>query len=221
MDQVKLSAEARTESGSRPARRMRRDGRVPANIYGRGMEATPVSVDGKALYSVLHTDSGLNALINVEIEGKDPLLTVAREIQRHPVRGDISHLDFIRVALDEAIVAEVGLEPTGTPVGVHEEGGFVEAISTTVSVSALPLSIPTSIEYDISALHIGDTLKISDLPELDGVEYLDDPEHPVITVTAPRIEEEEEVLDELEEGEVAEGGEDDDQDAAEEPADEE
>ena len=220
MDQVKLSAEARTESGSRPARRMRREGRVPANIYGRGMDATPVSVDGKDLYSVLHTDSGLNALINVEIEGKDPLLTVAREIQRHPVRGDISHLDFIRVALDEAIVAEVGLEPTGIPVGVHEEGGFVEAIATTVSVSALPLSIPTSIEYDISALHIGDTLKISDLPELDGVEYLDDPEHPILTVAAPRLEEEEEVVDELEEGEVEEG-EEPDEEAAEEPADEE
>lgn len=210
MEQLTLRAAERTESGSRPARRLRRAGQIPANIYGRGMTAQAVTVDRKELYSVLNTEAGLNALINVEVEGADALLTVAREIQRHPVRGEISHLDFIRVALDEAIVADVTLEPQGVPVGVYQDGGFVEAIATTVSISALPMSIPTSIEYEISEMLIGDTMKVSDLPAIEGVEYLDDPDRPVLSVLAPRIEEEPEELEgeelEGEEGEVAEEG---------------
>lgn len=209
MDQVTLRAAERTSSGSRESRRLRRAGRVPANIYGRGMEATAVTVDRKELYSALHTEAGLNALINVDVEGNGELLTVAREIQRHPVRGDISHLDFIRVVLDEAIVADVALEPLGIPVGVYQDGGFVETIATTVSISALPLAIPTSIEYNIEHLHIGDGLKVSDLPVLDGVEYLDDPDRPIVAVLAPRVEEEPEPLEgeelEGEEGEELEG----------------
>jgi large subunit ribosomal protein L25 len=208
MEQLTLRAAERTESGSRPARRLRRAGRVPANIYGRGMNAQAVTVDRKELYTVLHTEAGLNALINVEIEGADALLTVAREIQRHPVRGEISHLDFIRVALDEAIEADVSLEPQGIPVGVYQDGGFVEAIATMVNISALPMAIPTSIEYDISEMHIGDTMKVSDLPAIEGVEYLDDPDRPVLSVLAPRVEEEPEALEGEElEGELAEAGE--------------
>ena len=214
MDQVTLHAADRTANGSRESRRLRRSGMVPANIYGRGMDALSVSVDRKELYSALHTEAGYNALINVSVDGRDQLMTVAREVQRHPVRGEITHLDFIRVVLDEAIQADVSLEFVGTPVGVREEGGFVEAIATTASISALPLSIPTSIEYDISHLNIGDTAKFSDLPVIEGVEYLDDPDAPIVGVLAPRVEEEPEVLEgellegeEGEEGEAAEDGE--------------
>jgi len=222
MDQVTLRAAERSESGSRPARRLRRAGKIPANIYGRGMDALAVTVDRKELYGALHTESGLNALIHVEVEGGDGLLTVAREIQRHPVRGEISHLDFIRVALDEAIEADVSFEPQGIPVGVYEEGGFVEAIATTVAILALPLAIPNSIEYDISELHIGDIIKVSDLPAIEGVEYIDDPERPLVGVLAPRLEEEleeEELEGEELEGEEAAEGEEAETDG--EPADSE
>ncbi len=203
MDQVTLRAAERIDFGSRPTRRLRRAGAVPATVYGRGMDAKSVAVDGKELYSALRTEAGLNALINVAVEGGETVLTVAREIQRHPVRGDISHLDFIRVALDEAIEADVSLEPTGIPVGVYQDGGFIEAIATTISVSALPTAIPSSIEFDISHLEIGDTVKVADLPGVEGVEFLDDPDRPVLSVLAPRIEEEPEELEaeELEEGE--------------------
>lgn len=211
MDQVTLRAAERVAGGSRESRRLRRSGLVPANIYGRGMIAKAVSVDSKELYAALHTEAGYNALINVAIDGGEELLTVAREVQRHPVRGEISHLDFIRVVLDEAIQADVSLEFVGNPVGVYEEGGFVETIATTVSISALPLSIPTSIEYDISHLHIGDTAKVGDLPVIEGVEYLDEPDYPIVGVVAPRVEEEPEPLEgeelEGEEGEPAEDGE--------------
>ena len=128
MQQETLRAAQRTGSGSRPARRMRRDGQIPAVVYGKGLDAQPVAVESRALHGVLHTDAGFNALINVEIEGGIEVLTVAREIQRHPVRGDITHLDFIMVSLDVEIEAEVGIEYTGTPLGVKEEAGFVETM---------------------------------------------------------------------------------------------
>lgn len=220
MEQVTLSAAERNDSGSRESRRLRRAGRVPANVYGRGMDARAITVDRKELYSALHTEAGFNALINVAIDGGDELMTVAREVQRHPVRGEISHLDFIRVVLDEAIEADVALEPVGVPVGVRQDGGYVELIATTVAISALPLSIPTNIEFDISELNIGDSLKISDLPQIDGVEYLDDPEHPILSVNAPRLEAEPEEVegDELE-GEGEEGEEGDGTDGDESAAD--
>lgn len=204
MDQVSLRAEPRTETGTRPARRLRRDGRIPAVVYGRGLDTVPVTVAVRDLFSVLHTEAGLNALINVEVEGGDTVLTVAREIQRHPVRGDITHLDFIKVALDEAIEADVGVDYVGVPAGVRDEGGFVEMIANTVVVSALPTEIPSGIQVDIEDMTIGDTLKVSDLPFIEGVEYLDDPDRPLVTVLLPRVEEEPEV-EELEEGEVPEG----------------
>lgn len=202
MQQETLRAESRTEAGTRPARRLRRTGRVPAVVYGRGLETVPVSVDQRELSTVLRTEAGLNALINVEVEGGDSVLTVARELQRDPVRGSITHLDFIQVSLDEAIEAEVSILYAGTPVGI-KEGGFVETIAATVMISALPTAIPPSIEIDISDLDIGDTLKVSDLPELDGVTYLVEEDAPLATVILPAVIEEPVEEEELE-GEEAE-----------------
>ncbi len=207
MDQVTLRADARGELGSRPAKRLRRQGLVPAVVYGRGTDSLSVTVSARDLYTALHTEAGANALINLEVEGGDSVLTVAREIQRHPVRGEISHLDFIKVSLDEAIQAEVGIEFVGEPIGVREDGAIVESIEVSVMIEALPTEIPSSIQLDISDMVVGDTLTIGDLPELDGVVYVDDLERPVVSVLIPRvIEEEEEVVEGLEiEGELEEG----------------
>ncbi|MEN8233740.1 MAG: 50S ribosomal protein L25 [Actinomycetota bacterium] len=217
MQQETLRALKRTGSGTRPARRMRRDGQIPAVVYGKGVDTQPIAIDSRALTGVLTTDAGYNALINVEIEGGDEVLTVAREIQRDPVRGDITHLDFIKVSLDVEIEAEVGLEYTGTPLGVKEEGGFVETIENLVLISALPTAIPTSIGIDISELGVGDTIKVGDLPEIDGVTYITEADRPLVTVILPAIVEEEEVV-ELLEGE--EGEEAPDADEAESESDE-
>jgi len=203
MDQVTLQADKREAAGTRPARRLRRAGHVPAVVYGKGLDPVHVSVATRDLYGVLHTAAGLNALINLEVDG-DAVLTVAREIQRHPVRGDITHLDFIEVSLDVAIQADVAIEFIGVPAGVREEGGVMETIETTVSIRALPNEIPASIGLDIEELNIGDIMKIADLPILEGVEYVDDPERAIVSILAPRKIEEEEVAEE--EGlELAEG----------------
>jgi len=204
MQQETLRARPRVTSGSRPSKRLRREGQVTAVVYGKDLDSVPVVVDGRDLYAVLHTDAGLNALINLEVEGVAPVLTVPREIQRDPVRNDIMHVDFIKVSLVE-IEAEVGIDFTGVPIGVREEGGFVEMIETTVMISALPSEIPPSIVVDISDLVIGDTLKVEDLPIIGGVTYAADPDRPLATVVLPAIveEEEEEVVEgeELAEGE--------------------
>ncbi len=199
MEQVTLSAQPRAAKGTRPSRRLRREGLVPATVYGKNAAAKSITVNGRELYSALHTEAGRNALINVDIEGDENVLAVAREVQRHPVRGDVIHLDLIQISLDEAISAEVGVEYLGTPIGVREDGGFVEAIATTVNISALPTAIPGSIVFDIENMATGDTLKVSDLPEIEGVEYTDDIDRPLVTVLMPRVEEEEEVLVEYDE----------------------
>lgn len=188
MDQVKLRAEPRIERGSRVGRRLRRTGAVPAVLYGRGLDPVSVAVDRRELYAILHTEAGANAIINLEVVGtKKPFLTVAREVQRHPVRGEISHLDFISISLDEEIHAEVALEFIGQPVGVKRDAGIVETIRIMVNVSALPMDVPGHITLDISELGVGDGLTVADLPEIKGVLYLDPPETDIVQVIIPRI----------------------------------
>lgn len=201
MDQVTLATQNRDLAGTRPARRMRRAGRIPAVVYGRGLDPASVSVDKLALYSALRSESGFNTLFNLEVDG-GTVLAVAREVQRHPVRNEITHLDFIKVSLDIEIEAEVHLEFLGSPLVVVQEGAVLDTIETSVMVRALPTNIPTSIALDVSDLVIGDTLEVSDLPEIEGVTYTADPEHTLVTVLAPRLEEPE---PEPEEGEEAEG----------------
>jgi large subunit ribosomal protein L25 len=213
MDQVTLAAEPRDLAGSRPARRMRRTGRIPAVVYGRGIDPIHVSVDKLALYSALRSEAGFNTLFNVSVDGGETVLAVAREVQRHPVRNDITHLDFIKVSLDTEIEAEVNLDFVGTPVPVAQDGAILDTIETSVTVLALPTAIPNSIELDVSALEVGQTLHISDLPVIEGVTYTSDPEHTLVTVLAPRVEE----LPEPAEGEEVEEGEEGAEAAAGEP----
>lgn len=193
MEQVSLRAERREAAGTGPARRLRDEGGVPAVLYGRGLGNVPLSVSRRDLYTALHTDAGTNALINLEV-GSDKFLTIARELQRHPVRGDIMHLDFINISLDEKINAEVHIDYQGEPKGV-EEGGVVETIRTSIMVSALPMEIPSSIAVDISHLDVNDTLTAVQLPQIDGVEYLIEEEDPLITVVIPRLFEEPELAE--------------------------
>ncbi|MGI9642706.1 MAG: 50S ribosomal protein L25 [Acidimicrobiia bacterium] len=192
MQQESLHATKRVTSGSRASRRLRSDGRVPGVVYGTGLDPTAVHVSSRDLYAVLHTEAGLNAIIEVDVEG-DAVLTVAREVQRHPVRGNIEHLDFIEVRMDTEIEAEVGIEYLGVPIAVREDGAILETIEASITISALPTAIPSSIEVDIEHLGLGDTLKLADLPTIEGVTYLGDEDNPLLTVVMPAIEVEPEV----------------------------
>jgi len=120
--EVTLRAETGRTLGSRPTRRLRRTGRVPAVLYGRDLESRAIAVDRRELYGALHTEAGLNALISLDIDGTDQHLTMARAVDRHPVRGEIIHVDFVTISLTETTRVEVILELQGDPVGVREGG---------------------------------------------------------------------------------------------------
>lgn len=213
MDQVSLRAQSGRQTGSRESRRVRRDGGVPAIVYGTGLEPIPVRVDAHDLHVALHTEAGTNAIINLDIEGGDTLTTMARAIERHPFRSEYRHIDFVTVDLSKKVHAEVALHFEGTPEGVLE-GGVFSPRRTHVSIDVLPTEIPAFIELDISAVMIGESLRVEDLPQLEGIEYLEEPDAVVMSVTVPAAEIEEpepeaaELLEgeELEEGEEAEEG---------------
>lgn len=204
MQQETLRATKRVTAGTRASKRLRREGRVPGVVYGTDIDPIAIHVSSGDLYSVLHTEAGLNAIIEVDVEG-ETVLTVAREVYRHPVRGEIDHLDFIKVRLDTEIEAEVALEFIGEALGALEEGGILQTLEATISISALPNAIPSAISLDVSAMVVGDTLTVADLPQMEGVTYLSDDDHAVVTVSLPAAEiiEEPEVLEgeELLEGE--------------------
>ena len=218
MSQVSLRAEAGRVAGSREARRIRRTGKVPAVLYGKGIDSVSVSVDAHDLYVALHTEAGANALINLEIVGREPILTLARIIDRHPFRNGYNHVDFVTISLGETITVEVAIDFQGNPVGVTE-GGVFSPRRTHVEVETLADSIPENIPLDISEVEIGESLRIADLPQIEGVVYTEESEAVIMSVTIPaaEIEEPEPEEEELElaEGEEAVEGEADEAEAEE------
>lgn len=226
MSQVTLRAEGGRTPGSPESRRIRRTGNVPAVVYGHGTESRPITVDAHDLQLALHTEAGANALINLEIDGGKPVLTMARVVDKHPFRNEYRHVDFVAISLDEKLSFEIPIHFEGTPIGVIE-GGVFSPRRTTVEVLTLASTIPDFVELDVSGVQLGDSLRIGDLPQLEGVEYPEDPEAVIMSVTVPaaEIEEEPEEVEllegeELPEGEEAEAGEEGEE-ASEEGSDEE
>lgn len=191
MREVNLVAESRPLIGSAPARRFRREGKVPAVVYGLDTEPVSVTVSARELQNVLHR-VGANALINLEFGG-DAQLTMAREVQRHPIKGDLVHVDFVRIRADQSVQAEVAVHLTGEPAGL-KEGGVLEHTLFTVTVSAKPRELPEHLEIDVSDLNVGDAKRVSDLSPPPGVEILNDPEAVVANCLVPRVIEEGPVL---------------------------
>ena len=191
MDKVSLRAQAGRKPGSRESRRIRRKGQVPAVVYGADVkEPIPVSVNAHDLQTALHTEAGSNAIINLEIEDGQSLTTMARVIERHPFRNEYRHIDFVTVDLSQKVTAEVALNFEGTPEGV-KEGGVFSPRRTHVQIEVLPTEIPSSIDLDVSAVEIGGSLRIEDLPELENITYLEELDAVVMSVTVPAAEIEE------------------------------
>ena len=215
-----LSVEERPERGSREARRLRRAGFVPGVLYGGSHDETVAfKVGSRELRQVLVDGS---ALIDVKIGGEKSVPAILKDQQLHPVRGEVMHVDFLEVRLDEKIHATVALELEGAEEapGVSE-GGVLDHVTRELNIEALPTDIPERIVVDVSHMDIGSTLTLAEVPRQEGVEYLDDPEETTIAtvvpptqVEEPEIEEETELVGEdgepLAEGEAEEG-------AAEEP----
>ncbi len=214
MAQVTLRAQMGRKPGSAESRRIRGKGFTPAVVYGLGLDPMPVTVDSHDLHVALHTDAGTNAIISLEIEGGSTVTTMARVIDKHPFRNEYRHVDFLKVDLTQTIHAEVPIHFEGEPAGV-QVGGVFSPARTHAVVEVLPTAIPQYIELDISAVEVGGALRISDLPAIEGVTYLEDPEAVVMSITAPSAEiEEPEALEPAEGDEIGEEEQTDDEAAA-------
>jgi large subunit ribosomal protein L25 len=206
MAEITLPAHTGRPTGSRPSNRLRGEGKVPATVYGLGGDAVTVSVAWRELRQALTTDAGMNALINLEIDGHASELTIVKELQRHPIKRSVLHIDFLRVSRDVAIEVEVPIVLVGEAEQVTREGGTVDQALFHLTISAKPGAIPNELTADISELTIGDAVRVGDLTLPDGVETEVDPEEPVVIGSAPQVEElPEPVEGELAEGEAAEG----------------
>jgi large subunit ribosomal protein L25 len=195
-----VSARGADQVGSRRVRRLRKEGLVPGVLYGKG-HSRAILVEERQLRSALTGPSGLHAIVDVVIEGqKTPHHAVLKEYQRHPIRGTVTHVDFHEVRLDQAIQASVAVQFVGESPGA-KQGGVVQQVTRELRVEALPTAIPEHIDADISELEVGGTVRLADLPAIEGVTYLDDPETVLANCSIPRG------ITELEEAEAAEAAE--------------
>jgi large subunit ribosomal protein L25 len=204
MAEVRLKALVRDAIGKGGSRRTRATGRVPAVVYGQGMEPISISVDRREFVTALHTDAGMNVLLDLEIDG-DTTLALTRELQRDPVRGTLLHADFVKIDRTQAVEVEVPVHIVGDSPGV-KEGGVLENPLFQLHVRSLPGNVPESIDADVSGLAIGDALRVADLAGGRDFEILNDPDSVVASVAAPISEAELEAM-EAEAGAVAEEGE--------------
>ncbi len=201
-----IPVEVREHAGKGVARKLRAVGRIPAVLYGQGHDPVSLTLEPRALERLLRSE-GHNALFELEggdaVEGRTVLV---KATQRHPVRGELMHADLFEIDVQKMITVSVAIHLVGTPVGVSLDEGLVEHTLREVELDCLPRAIPDSIDLDVTDLHLGDTLHVSDLPSLEGVEVRTQAELAVVSVVAPKVEEEP-VVEELAEGEVAPEGE--------------
>jgi large subunit ribosomal protein L25 len=204
---IVLVADSSRPTGTRNSRRLRHSGRVPAVVYGHGIDSTAISVDSRALRAALSTSAGQNAVFELDVDGTHHL-TMAKVIDRHPVRHTIAHVDFLVVNRDQVVTADVPINIVGEAEAVLRDGGAVDQTLHALTVSMLPDQIPDAIEVDVSDLEPGGTIRVADLRLPDGVTTLVDDETSVVSAThAAVVEEEVEAAGEEEAGEAPPEGE--------------
>ena len=203
-ERVKLVVSERTKLGSAESRRLRKQGLIPGVLYGR---STPVAIaiGERELRAALTTSAGGHAVLDVTVDGGSAHSAILKEFQRDKVRGNITHVDFLEVRLDQPIQTALSVTLVGDAIGVRE-GGVLTQVTTEVNVEALPLEVPQHLEADVSELGVGESLRLSQVKVPAGVTLLDDPEETVIASVQLQREEIPEELEEAAE-EAEEGGE--------------
>jgi large subunit ribosomal protein L25 len=211
MADITLAADTGRLIGSRPTGRLRAQGKVPGVLYGHGMSPVSLSVDRRELRHALTGPAGVNAVVQLEVGGQTHP-TVVKELQRHPVRRNVTHVDFIVVRMDERITVDVPIILEGEPKQVLSEGGVIEHSMSTLAVITTPRDIPTHLTVDITDMVIGDVIRVSDLALPAGVDADVDDDTPVVIAAGAAVEPEPEVAEGEGDGEAegegaGEGGE--------------
>lgn len=182
MAEIILHATPRPPQGTRPARRLRSEGKVPGVVYGLGGDPVTLTVDWRDLRAALVTEQGLNAVIHLDIDGATTP-TLVKDIQRHKVRRDVLHVDFIRVDLSKTVDVEVPIHLEGEAEAVTREDGVIDQVLTALLITAKPDDIPSGLTIDISGLEIGSALRVGDIVLPAGVTTSVDPEDAVVTAS--------------------------------------
>lgn len=182
MAEITLTADTGRPIGSRTSNRLRATGRVPGVVYGLAAEPTPVSVDWRQLRQALTTDAGLNALIDLSVDGETKL-SIVKELQRNPITHQVDHVDFLLIRRDQAILVDVPLVLEGEAEKVTNADGMVDQILVSLAVHAKPADIPNEIVLDISNMQIGDAIRVGDLRLPTGVTTDLDDEEPIVTAS--------------------------------------
>ena len=178
MSEIVLTADTTRQTGTRPSKRLRREQRVPAVVYGLSQDPVSIDVAWVDLRGALTTDAGVNAVIHLEIAGEKQM-SIVKDLQRHPVRRDVIHVDFLRIDPDEDVTVDVPLVMIGEAKAVTDADGMVDQNLFSLTVNASPENIPNELEMDISALGIGDSLRVSDIVLPTGVTTDVDPDETV------------------------------------------
>lgn len=191
-----INAETRQGQGRAESRKLRRLGRVPAIVYGGGQEPRAITLDRNSLTIQMDLESFYTSILNLQLD-KKPQPVVVKEVQRHPARSTVMHLDFQRVVEDEEITLTVPIHFIGeeVAVGVRQQGGVIEHIITDVEISCLPAKLPEYLEIDVTALELNEILHLSDIKYPEGVESTQlahEHDSPVVAIHPPRREEVEE-----------------------------
>jgi large subunit ribosomal protein L25 len=189
--QVKLKAEPRSNVGRSAVNKLRARGFIPAVIYGGKDKPQPLQVAARDINAMMSQASGENVLVELEIAGEAPSRTaLVQEVQHSPVKGDIRHVDFHAISMDQMIQAEVPLEPVGTAVGVKTFGGLLEQSLRVLAIECLPADLPDRITVDVSQMNIGDAIHVRDIQLPSRVTPKVQPDLTAFSVVAPVVEEE-------------------------------
>lgn len=190
--EVTLDAVTREDRGKNLARRLRREGRIPAVVYGRtadGSSATPIAVDPRALLKILHSESGANTLIGLKVSGSGEAKVLVKEYQLDPVTHELLHADFYRVAMDRRLTVTVPIVLRGEAPGVKQQGGIVDFVHREIDIECLPGDIPENVEIDISNLMLGQSLRLRDIAANAKWTPLSDADMMLVHIITPKAEE--------------------------------
>lgn len=183
---ITLAAERRTETGKGAARQLRLSGRIPAVIYGQGRESESLSLAEPDLAKAVAGRAVGSMIFDLKIDGKS-VRALIREIQRHPFRLRILHVDFYEIHAGEKLTLDVPLHLVGSPEGVRNEGGILDQVIRNVQIEVLPKYIPEHIEIDVSDLHVGQSLHVRDL-EVSNAKILTEPGKTICSIVRARVE---------------------------------
>ena len=183
-----LEAHSREAGTKNEARRVRREGKIPAVVYGAGKDSLPITVDPRQVLRILHSDTGHNTIFDLTMNGGDRTKAMIVDWQYEPIKGTLLHIDLKRIAMDKALKVSVPIFLVGEAEGVKTQGGILEQILREVEVECLPADIPSHIDADVSQLVFGTVLRVSDLPHGEKLKFLTDAHQPVAHVTVVKEE---------------------------------